>query len=277
MDMEYVHGYHPQESERLASQAGALGYLLHSDTRYPPRSTVLEAGCGTGAQTATLARNNPQTQFTCVDRSARSLAEARERTHGLDNVTFRQGDLFALPFAAASFDHVLVCFVLEHLPDPVGALAALRRLLKPAGTITVIEGDHGSAYFHPDDAHAREAIRCQIELQHRAGGNALIGRELRPLLMEAGFDLVQVSPRMVHADAHRPDLVDGFTRRTFTPMVAGVRDAAISAGLAEPAAFDAGIRALHRTTEPDGVFCYTFFKALGRNMPDTGIRRGHRA
>ncbi len=53
----------------------------------------------------------------------------------------------------------------------------------------------------------------------------------------------------------------GFIRRTFTAMVAGVRSDAIRAGLSDAGAFDAGIRALLRTAEPDGVFCYTFFKA----------------
>lgn len=54
------------------------------------------------------------------------------------------------PLTAASFDHVFVCFLLEHLPRPVEALTRLRSTLKPGGTITVIEGDHGSTYFHPD-------------------------------------------------------------------------------------------------------------------------------
>jgi cyclopropane fatty-acyl-phospholipid synthase-like methyltransferase len=52
----YVHGYHPQENERLQDQAGTLVDLLHADTAYPGGSTVLEAGCGVGAQTVTLAR-----------------------------------------------------------------------------------------------------------------------------------------------------------------------------------------------------------------------------
>jgi hypothetical protein len=43
-------------------------------------------------------------------------------------------------------------------------------------------------------------------------------------------------------------------------MIAAVRDQAIDAGLIDAATFDAGIRDLHRAAEPDGVFCYTFFK-----------------
>jgi SAM-dependent methyltransferase len=265
MGHAYVHGYHPRENERLHDQAGTLVALLHTDTTYPDGSVVLEAGCGVGAQTLTLARRSPGARFVSVDISAESLAEAERRAGvaGLTNVEFRQADLFALPFAAASFDHVFVCFVLEHLTRPVDALTTLRRLLRPGGTVTVIEGDHGSTYFHPDSAAARVAIDCLVALQHRAGGNALVGRQVYPLLLEAGFDAVRVSPRMVYVDASRPDLVDGFTRRTFTAMIEGVREPAVAAGLIAPDQFDAGVRDLHRTTEPDGVFCYTFFKGVG--------------
>ena len=71
-----------------------------------------------------------------------------------------------MPFAPESFDHVFVCFVLEHLSRPVEALAILNRLLRPGGTMTVIEGDHGSAYFHPDSSAAQLAIRGAKPLQY---------------------------------------------------------------------------------------------------------------
>jgi SAM-dependent methyltransferase len=261
----YVHGYHPRENERLQDQAGALVDLLHSDTSYPSGSVVLEAGCGVGAQTVTLAQRSPNARFTAFDISAHSVAEARRKTDaaGLSNVQFQQADLFALPFTPESFDHVFVCFLLEHLSRPVEALSILKRLLRPGGTMTVIEGDHGSANFHPDSRAAQRAIQCLVELQRRAGGNALIGRQLYPLLVEAGLEAVHVSPRMVYVDSSRPDLVDGFTRKTFTAMIEGVRESAIEGGLTHPAAFDAGVRDLHRTAEADGVFCYTFFKGVG--------------
>jgi ubiquinone/menaquinone biosynthesis C-methylase UbiE len=264
MSESYVHGYDPRENERLQDQAGTLVDLLHRDTAYPSGSLVLEAGCGVGAQTVALARRSPDARFTSIDVSADSIAAARRRIDvaGLTNVDFRQADIFALPFDSASFEHVFVCFVLEHLARPVEALAILRGLLRPGGTITVIEGDHGSTYFHPDSAAAHAAIQCQVALQRAAGGNSLIGRELYPLMTSAGLDAVRVSPRMVYVDASRPDLVDGFTRRTFTAMIEGVREPALAAGLIEPERFDAGVRDLHRTTEADGVFCYTFFKGV---------------
>ena len=264
--MTYVHGYDTRENERLRDQAGTLVDLLHSDTAYPAGSTVLEVGCGVGAQTVTLARRSPDARFTSIDVSAASLAEARQKIDGagITNLEFRQADIFALPFAAESFDHVFVCFVLEHLARPLDGLRILKGVLRPGGTITVIEGDHGSTYFYPDSSAAHAAIDCLVELQRRAGGNALIGREVYPLLVEAGFDAARVSPRMVYVDSSHPDLVDGFTRKTFTAMLKGVRESAIDAGLTTAEKFDAGIRDLDRTTEADGVFCYTFFKGVAR-------------
>lgn len=275
MSGAYVHGYHARESERLQDQAGTLVDLLHSDTSYPAGSSVLETGCGVGAQTVTLARNSPGARITSIDISPESLAVAKAKVDaaGLGNVQFQQADICALPFDPESFDHVFVCFVLEHLSRPLEALIALKTLLKPGGSITVIEGDHGSAYFHPDNAAARKAIWCQVELQRRAGGNAMIGRQVYPLLVDAGFDAVHVFPRMVYVDSSRPHLVDGFTKKTFTAMVEGVRELAIESRLVEPELFDAGVRALYRTAEADGVFCYTFFKGVGEKERAAHVKR----
>lgn len=262
--MKYVHGYNQRENIRLQDQASTLVELLHADTRYEAGSLVLEAGCGVGAQTVTLAANSPGAEITAVDISAHSVAAAKVKIEqaGFDNVTFLTGDIFDLPFAPQAFDHIFVCFVLEHLAQPVEALNRLKRFVKSGGTITVIEGDHGSTYFHPPSETAQRAINCQVELQKKAGGNANIGRSLYPLLSEAGFDSVHVSPRMVYVDASKPQLVEGFTKNTFTAMIEGVREPALQAGLMGAESFDAGIRALYRTTEEDGVFCYTFFKAV---------------
>lgn len=264
----YIHGYETKENVRLQDQASTLTELLHSDTIYPAGSKVLEAGCGVGAQTIILAKNSPDALMTSIDISEASLAQAKRKAadEGITNVRFQQGDIFNLQFTPESFDHLFLCFVLEHLPNPVEALLALKKLIRVGGTITVIEGDHGSAYFYPDSEAARKAINCQVELQRRSGGNAMIGRELFPLLRKAGFDSVSVSPRMVYVDSSKPLLVDGFTRKTFTAMIEGVREAALAGRIIDPDTFDKGIRDLYRTADRDGTFCYTFFKAVAKNF-----------
>jgi len=262
MNKKYVHGYTVRENVRLVDQATTLADILHSDTVYPAGSNVLEAGCGVGAQTIILARNSPNAKFTAVDLSEESLRVARERVslQGFTNVTFHQSDIFHLPYEDNSFDHLFLCFVLEHLPNPLEALQCLRRVLKRGGTITVIEGDHGSTYFHPDSPDAKKAIQCLIEIQAGMGGNSLIGRQIYPLLSKSGYSDIKVSPRMIYVDSSKPDLVEGFTKNTFIAMVEGVKEHAMRSSLMEEADWDQGIRDLYRTTGEDGTFIYTFFK-----------------
>ncbi len=261
----YVHGHSDLESTRLLDQASGLGFLLHEGTRYPAGSTVLEAGCGVGAQTRLLARNSPQAHFVSIDISAESLAQARKRVfgEGLANVTFRQADIGNLPFRHETFDHVFVCFTLEHIPDPLRALCKLKSVLRPGGTITVIEGDHGSALFYPETRAAHRVIDCLVSLQRQAGGNALIGRELGHLLADAGFIDITVSPRLTYASSAIPGSSEA-VKRIFIAMIEGVREPAIAGGLISTNDWDQGIRDLYRTTEKDGMFCYTFFKVIGR-------------
>ncbi|WP_039940065.1 methyltransferase domain-containing protein [Streptomyces himastatinicus] len=266
----YVHGYSDREARRLGDQAEVLAELLHTGTAYPPGSRVLEVGCGVGAQTVHLAANSPGARLVAVDVSESSLAQGRARVAaqvpGAD-VAWHRADLFDLPFPDAAFDHLFVCFVLEHLPDPRKALTALRRVLRPGGTLTVIEGDHGSAFFHPYSAHARAVIDGQARLQSAAGGNALIGRELQPLLNQAGYHDIVVRPLTVYTDRTRPALVNGFTRDTFIAVFESVRKDVLAAGLSTAADWDRGIADLHRTAAADGTFHYTFFKAVAVNPP----------
>ena len=267
MTMQYVHGYSGRETRRLEDQAGSVRAHLHEGLAFGAGRRVLEVGCGTGAQTVSLAANSPQAQITSVDISDASLRLARERVDagGYRNVRLQRADLFDLPFEDGSFDDLFVCFVLEHLADPLEALKKMRRVVKSGGTVTVFEGDHGSWYCHPQTPSATRAVQCLIDVQARLGGDSLIGRRLYPLLVDAGFDGVQVVPRMIYVDDSRPDLVEGFSKNTFIAMVEGVREQALSFGLIDSATWERGIADLYRAAEPGATFCYTFFRAAGTN------------
>jgi ubiquinone/menaquinone biosynthesis C-methylase UbiE len=262
--MDYVHGYSNRENSRLHDQANTLTELLHHDTTYPPGSRVLEAGCGVGAQTVILGKNSPEASITSIDISGESAKKARllAKKEGLENVDFQVANIFALPYEDETFDHIFICFVLEHLKNPLDALLSVKRVLKKEGTITVIEGDHGSSYFYPRSDEAMQAIKCLIDIQELLGGNSLVGREIYPLLNRAGFKNVSVSPRMVYVDSSKPDLVEGFTKNTFTAMVEGVRKQALELKMIDEKTWDKGTRDLYRTAGQEGTFCYTFFKGI---------------
>lgn len=258
----YVHGYSSEETRRLKDQANTLARLLLDDIVFPAGAKVLEPGCGIGAQTLLLASRNPGSFFTSFDISEYSIATARARigNAGLSNVAIDRADVFELPYDSESFDNIFVCFLLEHLQTPERALSELMRVLRVGGAITIIEGDHGSYFCHPRSEDADRVVNLLIDVQARKGGNALIGRELYPLLVASGFRAPAVEPRMVYVDSGKPHLVDGFIEKTFIAMVKGVEEEAISLGLVDRKVWRKGVAALYETTKKDGVFCYTFFR-----------------
>lgn len=262
---KYVHGYSTIEANRLNDQAVSLANLLHHDSVWQEGSIILEAGCGVGAQTKTVAPKNIKSKFISIDISEDSVCQAEKlmESEGVKNVEFLQADIFDLPFEDEYFDHIFLCFVLEHLPNPNTALEKLMKKLKRNGTITLIEGDHGSTYFHPDSEEANKAINCQVELQKLNGGDANIGRKLYPILEKAGFKEIYVTPRQVYVDDSKPEWVEGFTKNTFTQMIIGVSEEAISTGLIDSNTMAKGISDLYKTAERGGTFCYTFFKGIG--------------
>ncbi|MDI6644743.1 MAG: hypothetical protein QME14_06750 [Methanobacteriaceae archaeon] len=90
----------------------------------------------------------------------------------------------------------------------------------------------------------------------------MIGRRLHPLLDEAGFEKIFVTPKIVYVDNSKPQLVEGFIKKTIIAMVEGVKDQAIKSGLIYPEEWEKGIKDLYKTAKKDGTFFYNFFKVV---------------
>lgn len=265
--MVYVHGYSERETQRLYEQAEILEEILHTGTAFPAGSKVLEAGCGVGGQTRLLVKHSPDADFTCIDISKKSLATAKrlKEQAGFNNVSFRQENTHNLSFTDESFDHVFICFVLEHLDDPVAALVELKRVLKPSGTITVIEGDHGSAFWHPETPESVSAWNGLIIAQRAHGHDPNIGRRLTPLLTEAGFQLQSCEPAWLYADRLKPALREGMVNHIIVPMVQSAEEQILMDTLVPEDDYRKGIADLSHVDQTDeGTFFYTWFKAIAR-------------
>jgi len=264
--MSYVHGYTTRETQRLLEQSLILEDLLHTGTSFLKGEKVLEAGCGVGAQTRILARRNPEVIFESVDISEESIEQARgvAMQEGIENVTFRQADILSLPYEPGSFDHIFVCFVLEHLPDPAFALKTFKQILKPGGSLTLIEGDHGSGFWTPETEKSRIAWKGLVDSQIELGHDPNIGRRVYPLLKNAGFDVRDVSPRWVYADQSNPVLLDGVINQIIAPMVYSAEKQVLDSALMEQDDWDRGLADIHEVARhPEGTFFYTWFKGVG--------------
>lgn len=101
------------------------------------RERVLEVAAGTGLVTATVAQE--AREVVATDYAAEMVArlQSRVRAAGLSNVAVEQADLYELRFEAQSFDAVIAANVLHLVPDLPGALAALRRVVKPGGVLVL--------------------------------------------------------------------------------------------------------------------------------------------
>jgi len=264
--MAYVHGYSRRETQRLYEQAEILENILHTGTAFPARMKVLEAGCGVGAQTRLLVKRSPDAIFTCIDISEKSLATADrlKSQAGFDQVTFQREDINRLTFAGESFEHIFVCFVLEHLDDATAALIELRRVLKTGGTLTVIEGDHGSCFWYPETPESVAAWHGLITAQRNLGHDPNIGRRLTPLLTDAGFKVRNCQPAWLYADCLKPVLRDGMVDHIIVPMVRSAERQILTDQLVSKDVYRKGIADLSRVDECNaGTFFYTWFKAIG--------------
>jgi ubiquinone/menaquinone biosynthesis C-methylase UbiE len=96
---------------------------------------ALEIGCGRGSLARWLvARDTPPARLVAADFSSTAVRKARGAS-GAAAIDWQICDIQALPFATASFDTVISCETVEHLPDPARAVAELARVLKPGGRL----------------------------------------------------------------------------------------------------------------------------------------------
>jgi SAM-dependent methyltransferase len=130
---------------------------------------TLDVACGPGTVVAAFAQ---KVRYSVgLDATEAMLRQARELAaqRGLQNVAWRQGDVYALPFAEASFDIVSCRFAFHHLQDPARAFAEMVRVCRPNGHIVLCD-----ALASDDPSKAAALNRME---RHRDPSTA----EFRPL------------------------------------------------------------------------------------------------
>jgi SAM-dependent methyltransferase len=196
MPDRYVHGYATEEQERLLRQAEHWrDELILSGTSLAPGTRLLEVGCGVGAVLGVLGRAYPGLVLTGVDIEERQLDVAR--THLADlgvDAALRQADAVDLPYPDASFDHVWMMWLLEHVPDPVAALREARRVLVPGGALTAIEVDYNTVWISPE-SDALQALFAGVARAMDATGRSDAGTRLPGWLGEAAFTEIDPGER----------------------------------------------------------------------------------
>jgi SAM-dependent methyltransferase len=185
----YIHGHSDPvlRSHRWRTAENSAGYLL---PHLRPGMRLLDVGCGPGTLTVDLARRvAPDGEVAGVDISEAVVAEAAALAAGGDaaNVSFRAGDFRTLDLPERSFDVVHAHQVLQHLRDPVGALAAMGRLARPGGLIAARESDYTSFFWTPAASLLDRWREIYVAVSDRNGVTADAGRWLLRWAVDAGL------------------------------------------------------------------------------------------
>lgn len=125
---------------------------------------ILEIGFGPGLALAYLIRLAPEGRIAGIDSSAVMVAQARARIAGAiraGRADLRLGSAAALPFPDETFDRVLAVNSLHHWPDPVAGLREVRRVLRPGGSVAIVEQPVGASGRGQLQAR-RAALAAQI-------------------------------------------------------------------------------------------------------------------
>lgn len=105
----------------------------------PEYPNVLDIGCGTGRLLNRLAAEYPSLQGTGLDFSTAMLRQARRSNHHRPRLIFVQGNAAPLRFADQQFDAVFNTFSFLHYFEPQRVLAEIYRILRPGGTLYLVD------------------------------------------------------------------------------------------------------------------------------------------
>jgi len=180
-----------EECERLELQARLAkinGHLKYVSV--PSGGRVLDVGCGSGSMSRLIARSFPSAEVVGVDlrRQYLDFAEDRAREEKLKNLTFRQADVFALPFADASFDVVWTKYLLQWLNEPRFALAELKRITGPGGLVVSCD----FVGFAIDHFPASPEFSRRVREVMAGIVDSDVGRKVAPYMLSLGFQDVHV-------------------------------------------------------------------------------------
>ena len=199
-DPQYIHGTDKIEQERLLALNRLTNPAFVEFLDLRPDHAVLEVGSGLGILAGEVAARVPQGEVIGIEYSPEQLAAAHVTR---PNLRFERGDAHRLPFDRARFDVVYCRYLLEHVADPVQALREMRRVLRPGGRVCIQENNVLANEFFPDCPKFDSVWEKFVALQSKLGGDALIGKKLFTLLLQAGFQNIRLSfaPEIHPADS----------------------------------------------------------------------------
>jgi ubiquinone/menaquinone biosynthesis C-methylase UbiE len=205
----YIHGFTKTEQDRLISQSRFFEPYVYNDIDFSKCSHILEVGCGVGAQIQLLLRRWPHLKVTGIDISQSQINRAGEFLKPyIDSgrVSLHVSDGRYLPFADNSFDGALVCFVLEHISEPLTLLKELKRVIQPGSQLYCTEAFNTSLYIYPSCPSFDNYWEIFNEYQKQLQGDPNVGVKLSNLALKADFAKATLRYVHLHLDSNNQDV-----------------------------------------------------------------------
>jgi ubiquinone/menaquinone biosynthesis C-methylase UbiE len=263
----YVHGFTPQEQERLYRQARFVEHRVHDRLPFRRSRRLIEVGCGVGAQTEILLRHFPELHVTGIDASETNLDRARENLSALSWTEGRYElgveDAERLSFGTDSFDSAFICWLLEHVGDPMRVLSEVRRVLRPGAPVVVTEVQNATFFIDPYSPHTMAYWLAFNDHQLELGGDPFVGAKLGNLLLALGYRDITTKVRNIHLDNRAPGERAEFLA-FWTELLLSGAPGLVEAGKVAAETVEGMKEELGRVAhDPNAVFFYSFIQARG--------------
>ena len=199
-EIPYLHGFSQVEQRRLIQQAEYWREdLILPGLAYGAGDHILDVGCGAGAVLKVLGETFPGIHMAGIDREPAQIDFAGKylAQQGFGDVDLKVGSADHLAWPDASFNHVYIMWLLEHLQDANPVLREAHRVLRPGGSITLTETDYTTFRVSPPNEDWDYLAAAQYD-HFQAVGNPIMGRQLGARLNQSGFRRLAAGPAGFH-------------------------------------------------------------------------------